>query len=189
MARPSENKDNPLQCVRLAVGMTQQEFADALGVSKSEISKRETSTPGYATLPSSLLRRLIREFAVVIGSGANPKPRGINGETFDKKYADDYRRQWADPRPVKCPPRDLLKALELVAAASEKLKQEESLAHAMEQAVKVLCLSPRLGHEIASQLKQFIKVKNPDDLTAVHWLAGVIKKPEMVQDLPAISQS
>jgi transcriptional regulator with XRE-family HTH domain len=191
MPRPSAHPHNPLQLIRLTAGKTQQEFADILNVSKSEISKRETSTPGYTTIPTPLVRKLAHEFGVVIDPRPTHKPRvhGLAGETFDPKYVETYRkeREEQDSRLVKYRPADLVGAVAVVAEVCGKLKQEESLARVLEQAVQVLCLSPRLAREIANQLKKIISAPKPEEINAARWLAHVIGQKEMAQGLPTLS--
>jgi len=186
MGRPSQNKDHPLQYIRVTATMTQAEFAEVLGISKSEISKRETRAPGFEGIPSSLLKKVAHEFGAVIDPRPGRKPTAWGGEPLTKEYITKHRQQRLGLRLVKYPPADVVKALGIAAEACVKLRREELFAHALEQAVKNLCVSVQLKHEIRNQIKKVIGLKQPDDLTALVWLAGAIEDRDLTKDLPTL---
>jgi transcriptional regulator with XRE-family HTH domain len=186
MGRPSENKDHPLQYIRVMAGMTQDEFAATLGISKSEVSKRETRAPGFEGIPSSLLKKVAHEFGAVIDPRPGRKPTAWGGKVLTKEYITKHRQQRLDLRLVKYPPAEVIKALYLAAEACVKLRREELFAHALEQAVKNLCVSVQLRHEIRNQIKKVIGLKQPEDITALVWLAGAIEDRDLTKDLPTL---
>ena len=186
MGRPSENKDNPLQYVRVLAGMTQEQFAAALGVSKSEISKRETRAPGFEDISESLMKKVAQEFGAIILPRAGKKPWTWGRKPLTKEYIAEHRRQRLDSNLVKYPPADVLKALGWVAEACGKLRREELFCGALEQAVKAVCISVQLRHEIRNLLKKTISLKKQEDVTALIWLAGAIEDDDLVRNLPTL---
>lgn len=187
MGRPSENKDHPLQYIRDMAGMTQDEFAAILGVSKSVLSKRETRAEGYKTIPISLIKKVAQEFGAVIIPELGKKPWALGRKPLTKEYIAEHRQERRHGlRLTQYPPPDVVRALSLVAEACVKLQREELFAHALEQAVKNLCVSVQLRHEIRNRLKKAIGLKQAEDLTALVWLAVAIEESELIKDLPTL---
>ena len=74
MGKRNTYNDHPLQFIRVTCGLTQPEFAAALGISVSNLTKRESFTLGFEDIPDDLRRRVFREFGAVVLSDRRKKP-------------------------------------------------------------------------------------------------------------------
>jgi transcriptional regulator with XRE-family HTH domain len=190
MGKRNIHDDNPLQYIRLRTGLGQHAFADALGMSRSNLGKLESSQSGFERLSKDLFRKLAREFGAFIITdfrkqpgepGYYRTPTGLGGVPYTAEYAQDHMRNRL--KLVSHAPAEVVKALDVVGKIAVQMKRESQFADSLAVAIKGLCMSPRLKIAVVAEIKKLIADK---EFTAASWLCNVIEDDELRKKIPVL---
>lgn len=192
MGRKNAHLDNPLQYLRTILGKKQQDFADLIGIGKSELAKREISAKGFEVMPPHLHKKLARELGVTVVGGLTQKPGpgyyrqpvGFGGVPFTKEYYEEHCRDRV--RKVLFPPKDVIKALTIIAEVTTRMRREDQFADTLKILAQTFCASIRFKNEISNKVKDLIAGGKEEDQVAAYWLCQVLEDHDLKSKIPTL---
>lgn len=189
MGKHNIHDNHPLQYIRTRAGLTQQEFADRLGIPVGTLRKRESFTKNYEVMPRELHPKLAHEFGAFVifdaskppGPGYYRTPTGLGGVPYTAEYAREHLR--GRIRRVKHSPADVIEALEPVGRLCSMFKREAQFAEGLAFAIKGLCVAPQFKNAVVREIKTLIA---QEKFAAADWLCGLIEDDKLRRQIPTL---
>lgn len=180
-----ENRENPIQYVRLAAGLSQVEFAARLGLSRSLVAKLESRQGSYRQASKRVRKLIAREFGAIIQPlGAVHPAIDFHQQPYTTSSFTKHQQGVREPLADDYPAEAIGKALTWVAEAAQNSAVAASFHEAISRSVSRLSNAGGLAKALDKAIRRKGDTLSTNDYIAATWLLQFFNLPQVSKRLP-----